>query len=188
MSRGHPAVFHSRIASLPLVGRGKVRDLYALGENHLLIVTTDRLSAFDVVMREPIPGKGEVLNTLSLRWFSRFESIVQNHLSGIDPASVVLPEERNEVRGRSVVALRLQPLPIEAVVRGYLIGSGWKDYQREGAVSGVRLPPGCNLPRVLPNRSSRPQPRQRRESMTSTSMRRRLKGGSVARFPQRSAD
>jgi phosphoribosylaminoimidazole-succinocarboxamide synthase len=145
VSRGHPAVFHSRIASLPLVGRGKVRDLYALDEHHLLIVTTDRLSAFDVVMREPIPGKGEVLNTLSLRWFSRFESIVKNHLTGIDPVAVVLPEERDQVRGRSVVAMRLQPLPIEAVVRGYLIGSGWKDYQREGAVSGVRLPQGLQL-------------------------------------------
>jgi len=145
VTREHPAVFHSRIASLPLLGRGKVRDLYALDEHHLLIVTTDRLSAFDVVMGEPIPGKGEVLNTLSLQWFARFESIVQNHLTGIDPVSVVLPEERDQVRGRSVVAMRLRPLPIEAVVRGYLIGSGWKDYQREGAVSGVRLPKGLQL-------------------------------------------
>jgi len=135
----------SRIASLALIGRGKVRDLYALGKDRLLIVTSDRLSAFDVVMGEPIPGKGAVLNTLSLAWFRRFAALVPHHLTGVDPESVVEASESDQVRGRSVVAMRLQPLPVEAVVRGYLIGSGWKDYQRDGAVSGVRLPPGLPL-------------------------------------------
>lgn len=143
-------IFHSRIDSLPLIGRGKVRDLYAIDDGHLLIVTTDRLSAFDVVLPQAIPGKGVVLNTLSLQWFRRFAPIVANHLTGIDPEAVVHAGERDQVRGRSVVAMRLQALPIEAVVRGYLIGSGWKDYQRVGAVSGIRLPEGLLLASRLP--------------------------------------
>jgi phosphoribosylaminoimidazole-succinocarboxamide synthase len=135
---------------LPLVHRGKVRDSYAIGDDKLLIVTTDRLSAFDVVMREPIPDKGRVLNALSGFWFERLASLVPNHLTGIAPEAVVAPDEIDQVRGRAVVALRLKPLPIEAVVRGYLIGSGWKDYQRDGAVCGIRLPGGLKLASRLP--------------------------------------
>ncbi|GAB4174712.1 MAG: phosphoribosylaminoimidazolesuccinocarboxamide synthase [Rhodocyclaceae bacterium] len=144
-------VFETRIASLPLLGRGKVRDLYAVGEGHLLIVTTDRLSAFDVILPDPIPGKGRVLTAVSSFWFARLAHIVPNHLTGIDPESVVRGEdEREQVRGRSVVVRRLKPLPIEAVVRGYLIGSGWKDYRAGGTVCGIRLPEGLKLAQRLP--------------------------------------
>ncbi|GAB4436088.1 MAG: phosphoribosylaminoimidazolesuccinocarboxamide synthase [Rhodocyclaceae bacterium] len=144
-------VFETRIASLPLLGRGKVRDLYAVGEEHLLIVTTDRLSAFDVILPDPIPGKGRVLTAVSSFWFARLAHIVPNHLTGIDPESVVRGEdEREQVRGRSVVVRRLKPLPVEAVVRGYLIGSGWKDYRAGGTVCGIRLPEGLKLAQRLP--------------------------------------
>jgi phosphoribosylaminoimidazole-succinocarboxamide synthase len=146
-----PVLFESDIRSLPRVHRGKVRDSYAVGEDNLLLVTTDRLSAFDVVMAQPIPDKGRVLNEMSNFWFDRLASIVPNHLTGIDPESVVAPGEIAQVRGRAVVVRRLQPLPIEAVVRGYLIGSGWKDYQRTGAVCGVALPPGLLLAAQLPD-------------------------------------
>jgi phosphoribosylaminoimidazole-succinocarboxamide synthase len=145
-----PVLFESNIRSLPRVHRGKVRDSYAVGEDKLLLVTTDRLSAFDVVMAQPIPDKGRVLNEMSNFWFDRLASIVPNHLTGIDPESVVAAGEIAQVRGRAVVVRRLQPLPIEAVVRGYLIGSGWKDYQRTGAVCGVALPPGLRLAAQLP--------------------------------------
>jgi len=140
----------STLQSLPLVYRGKVRDTYAVGADRLLIVTTDRISAFDVVMREPIPGKGHVLNAMSEFWFARLAGIGPNHLTGIDPQSVVAPAEREQVAGRSVVALRLQPLPIEAVVRGYLIGSGWSDYCRDGKVCGIALAPGLQQAQQLP--------------------------------------
>jgi phosphoribosylaminoimidazole-succinocarboxamide synthase len=130
------------IRSLPLVHRGKVRDTYAVGADRLLIVTSDRISAFDVVMDQPIPGKGRVLQAMTELWFARLAHLGPNHLTGIDPESVVAPGERDQVRGRSVVAMRLAPLPLEAVVRGYLAGSGWSDYQRDGAVCGVRLPAG----------------------------------------------
>jgi phosphoribosylaminoimidazole-succinocarboxamide synthase len=134
-------LFESSIGSLPRIGRGKVRDLYAVGEDRMLIVASDRLSAFDVVLPDPIPDKGRVLTQLSNFWFGRLGHVVPNHLTGIDPESVVQGEaERAQVRGRSVVVRRLKPLPIEAVVRGYLIGSGWKDYQRMGAVCGIELP------------------------------------------------
>src|SRR5690606_1222398 len=122
------SLYQSSIASLPLLGRGKVRDNYAVGGDKLLIVTTDRLSAFDVVMSEPIPGKGRVLNQMSNFWFDQLRDIVPNHLTGIAPESVVSPDEVPQVRGRAVVARRLNPILVEAVVRGYLIGSGWKDY------------------------------------------------------------
>jgi phosphoribosylaminoimidazole-succinocarboxamide synthase len=145
-----PVLFESDIRSLPRVHRGKVRDSYAVGEDKLLLVTTDRLSAFDVVMAQPIPDKGRVLNEMSNFWFDRLASIVPNHLTGIDPESVVAAGEIAQVRGRAVVVRRLQPLPIEAVVRGYLIGSGWKDYQRTGAVCGVALPPDLRLAAQLP--------------------------------------
>jgi phosphoribosylaminoimidazole-succinocarboxamide synthase len=136
-------LFESHIASLPLLGRGKVRDIYAVDDTRLLIVTSDRLSAFDVVLPDPVPDKGRVLTAVSAFWFARLAHIVPNHLTGIDPESVVQGEdERSQVRGRAVVARRLKPLPIEAVVRGYLIGSGWNDYQRSGAVCGIALPAG----------------------------------------------
>ena len=145
------ALFETSIASLPLVGRGKVRDIYSVDERRLLIVTTDRLSAFDVILPDPIPDKGRVLTQLSSFWFHTLAHVIANHLSGIDPESVVGAEdERAQVRGRSVVAWRLKPLPIEAVVRGYLIGSGWKDYQRSGSVCGVALPPGIKQAGRLP--------------------------------------
>ena len=136
------SLYQSSITSLPLLGRGKVRDNYAVGDDHILIVTTDRLSAFDVVMNEPIPAKGRVLNQMSNFWFDKLAAIVPNHLTGIAPESVVQPIEVDQVRGRAVVAKRLQPIMVEAVVRGYLIGSGWKDYQATGAVCGIALPPG----------------------------------------------
>lgn len=145
-----PPMLESRVDSLPLVYRGKVRDTYALGDDCLLIITSDRISAFDVIMREPIPGKGQVLNAMSNFWFARLADAGPNHLTGIDPASVVRPEERDQVAGRAVVAQRLKPLPIEAVVRGYLAGSGWSDYTRDGHVCGIRLPPGLQQAQQLP--------------------------------------
>ena len=144
------ALYESSIRSLPLIARGKVRDLYAVGESHVLMVTSDRLSAFDVVMTEPIPGKGKVLHEMSMFWFDRLSALVPNHLTDIDPESVVAPGERDQVKGRSVVAIRLKPLPVEAVARGYLIGSGWKDYQRDQAVCGVPLPAGLQQAAKLP--------------------------------------
>jgi phosphoribosylaminoimidazole-succinocarboxamide synthase len=143
-------LFHSTITSLPRVYRGKVRDSYAVGDDRLLIVTTDRLSAFDVVMSQPIPDKGRVLNALSNFWFDKLAAIVPNHLTGVAPESVVAASEAEQVRGRAVVAMRLKPIPVEAVVRGYLIGSGWKDYRATGAVCGIALPPGLALAARLP--------------------------------------
>ena len=144
-------VYESRIASLPLIARGKVRDIYAVGEQQMLIVTSDRLSAFDVILPDPIPDKGRVLTAVSSFWFERLAHIVPNHLTGIDPESVVQgEEERAQVRGRAVVVKRLKPLPVEAVVRGYLIGSGWKDYQKTGAVCGIPLPAGLKMAQKLP--------------------------------------
>jgi phosphoribosylaminoimidazole-succinocarboxamide synthase len=143
-------MLQSRLHSLPLVYRGKVRDTYAVGSDRLLIITTDRLSAFDVVMNEPIPGKGHVLNALSNFWFDRLAREVPNHLTGIEPESVVAADEVEQVRGRAVVARRLKPLPIEAVVRGYLIGSGWSDYQSSGRVCGIELPPAMTMASRLP--------------------------------------
>ena len=144
------ALFESTIKSLQLLGRGKVRDIYAIDADKLLIVTSDRLSAFDVVLPDPIPGKGTVLTQLANFWFEKLSYILPNQLTGIDPESVVAPEERDQVRGRGLVVKRLKPLPIEAVVRGYLIGSGWKDYQRTGSVCGLALPAGLQLASRLP--------------------------------------
>lgn len=135
-------LYESTITSLPLLARGKVRDNYAVGDDRILMVATDRLSAFDVVMSEPIPGKGEILTKMALFWFDKLKDIVPNHLTGEDPESVVAPEEREQVRGRSMLVKRLKPLPIEAVVRGYLAGSGWKEYQQTQSVCGIALPPG----------------------------------------------
>lgn len=144
------ALFESSIASLPLIGRGKVRDIYGIDATKMLIVTTDRLSAFDVVLPDPIPGKGAVLTALANFWFGRLGHIVANHLTGIDPVTVVAPDEQDQVCGRAMVVRKLKPLPIEAVVRGYLIGSGWKDYLATGNVCGIALPAGLRMAEQLP--------------------------------------
>ena len=144
------ALLSSSITSLPLLARGKVRDNYAVGNDRILMVATDRLSAFDVVMGEPSPGKGELLTRMALWWFAQLGDIVPNHLTGDDPESVVTVEERAQVRGRSMLVKRLKPLPVEAVVRGYLAGSGWSEYQAHQAVCGVVLPPGLVNASQLP--------------------------------------
>lgn len=145
------ALYESHIDDLELIARGKVRDIYAVDATHMLVVTTDRLSAFDVVLPQPIPGKGEVLTRLSNFWFARTADLVPNHLTDIDVAAV-LPDraQRRLLGARAVVVRRLRPLPVEAIVRGYLIGSGWRDYQRDGAVCGVRLPAGLRQADRLP--------------------------------------
>ena len=146
-----PTIFESSITSLPLLGRGKVRDIYAVDDDHLLIVTTDRLSAFDVIFADPVPGKGAVLTAVANFWFGKLAHVIPNQLTGIDPESVVSGDaERAQVAGRSIVVRRLTPLPIEAVARGYLIGSGWKDYQASGSVCGIALPAGLQLAQALP--------------------------------------
>lgn len=144
------SLYQSTITSLPLLGRGKVRENYAVGDDKILIVTSDRLSAFDVVMNEPIPTKGQVLNQMSDFWFEKLKDIVPNHLTGIAPESVVAPDEVAQVKNRAVVAKRLQPILVEAVVRGYLIGSGWNDYKASGSVCGVALPAGLKQAEKLP--------------------------------------
>ena len=144
------ALYATSIHSLPLLAKGKVRDTYIIDDDHLLMITTDRLSAFDVVMNEAIPDKGRVLNQMSNFWFAQLEGIVPNHLTGIDPCSVVAPDEVEQVRGRSVVVKRLEPIMVEAVVRGYIIGTGWKDYLATGEVCGITLPSGMQLAEKLP--------------------------------------
>ena len=144
------ALYESQIKTLPRIGKGKVRDIYAVGEDKMLIVTSDRLSAFDVVLNDPIPDKGRVLNEMANFWFSKLGHIVPNQLTGIDPESVVSESEKPQVRGRSIVVKKLKPLPIEAVVRGYIIGSGWKDYQKTGRVCGIELPKGLQQAQKLP--------------------------------------
>ena len=144
------ALYESHIRSLPRLGKGKVRDIYAVGSDKMLIVTSDRLSAFDVVLSDPIPDKGRVLNEMANFWFERLGHIVPNQLTGIDPESVVAEDEKAQVRGRSVVVQKLKPLPIEAVVRGYIIGSGWKDYQKSGKICGIELPRGLQQAQKLP--------------------------------------
>src|SRR5438477_112635 len=143
-------LYESRIKTLPRIGRGKVRDIYALGNDKMLIVTSDLLSAFDVVLADPMPGKGRVLNEMAHFWFQRVGHVVPKQLTGIEPETVVKPEEREQVRGRSLVVKKLKPLPIEAVVRGYIIGSGWKDYQKTGKVCGIELPRGLQQAQKLP--------------------------------------
>jgi phosphoribosylaminoimidazole-succinocarboxamide synthase len=144
-------LFESSIPELPLLGRGKVRDIYNIDDNHLLIVTTDRLSAYDVVLPDPIPGKGQVLTQISLFWFRMMADIIDNQLTNLTVDDVVKdPEAREQLRGRSLVVKRLKPLPIEAVVRGYLIGSGWRDYLETGEVCGIDLPEGLKLAQKLP--------------------------------------
>ncbi|TSE30147.1 Phosphoribosylaminoimidazole-succinocarboxamide synthase [Tepidimonas thermarum] len=148
------ALHTSNLTSLPLLARGKVRDNYAVGDDRILMVATDRISAFDVIMGEPIPGKGELLTRLSLFWFDKLgpkgANLCPIHLTGDDPESVVAPHEREQVRGRSMLVKRLRPIPVEAVVRGYLAGSGWKEYQQSQSVCGVPLPPGLRNASRLP--------------------------------------
>jgi phosphoribosylaminoimidazole-succinocarboxamide synthase len=145
------ALYESKLSGLELVSQGKVRDIYSVDEKHLLIVTTDRLSAFDVILPDPIPGKGAVLTNMSNFWFARTKNIVPNHLSDIALQDVLTnADERATVGDRAIVVKRLQPLPVEAVVRGYLIGSGWKDYQQTGAVCGIALPAGMEMAEQLP--------------------------------------
>lgn len=150
------SALHTSALSLPLLARGKVRDNYAVGDDRILMVASDRLSAFDVIMGEPIPGKGVLLTQMALFWFERLgkngANICPNHLTGESPESVVKPEEVPQVTGRSMLVQRLKPIPIEAVVRGYLAGSGWKEYQENGAICGVPLPAG------LQNASKLPEP------------------------------
>jgi len=146
------ALHESSLHSLPLLARGKVRDNYAVGEDRLLMIASDRLSAFDVVMGEPIPGKGALLTRMALFWFDKLGHIVPNHLTGEDPLSVVAADEVPQVRDRAMLVKRLKPLPVEAVVRGYLAGSGWKEYQESQSVCGEQLPAG------LKNASKLPQP------------------------------
>ena len=144
------ALHTSALTSLPLLARGKVRDNYAVGDDRILMVASDRLSAFDVIMGEPIPGKGELLTQMALFWFGKLGHIVPNHLTGEAPESVVTPAEAPQVRGRSMLVQRLKPIPIEAVVRGYLAGSGWKEYQESRSVCGVPLPDGLTNAAKLP--------------------------------------
>jgi phosphoribosylaminoimidazole-succinocarboxamide synthase len=146
-----PALYKSAIHSLRLINSGKVRDIYAVDEQHMLIVTTDRISAFDVILPDPIPGKGAVLTALSNFWFHRTRNVIDNHLRDV-PLARVLPDagERVPIEGRGIVVKKLKPLLVEAVVRGYIIGSGWKDYQKTGAICGIKLPTGLRLAEKLP--------------------------------------
>ncbi|MFN9779444.1 MAG: phosphoribosylaminoimidazolesuccinocarboxamide synthase [Alphaproteobacteria bacterium] len=143
-------MLYSDIKSLEFLHRGKVRDIYAVGKDRLLVVQTDRLSAFDVILPNPIPGTGQVLTALSNFWFARLGHVVANHLTGVDPVSVVAPAERGQVEGRAMVVRRLKPLMIEAVVRGYVVGSGWKEYQSSGSICGISLPAGLKQAERLP--------------------------------------
>ena len=144
------ALHTSALKSLALLARGKVRDNYAVGDDRILMVASDRISAFDVIMGEPIPGKGALLTQMALFWFEQLQDVCPNHLTGEAPESVVLPEEMAQVRGRSMLVQRLQPLPVEAVVRGFLAGSGWQEYQATQSVCGVALPPGLRNAERLP--------------------------------------
>jgi len=150
MSSTETALFESSLASLEFLHRGKVRDIYAVDADKLLIVQTDRLSAFDVILPTPVPGKGRVLTAMSNFWFEKLGHIMPNHLTGIAPESVVVAMEREQVAGRAFVVKRLRPLPLEAIVRGYVVGSGWKDYQKTGAICGIMLPAGLQEAAKLP--------------------------------------
>jgi phosphoribosylaminoimidazole-succinocarboxamide synthase len=144
-------LYESNLKSLKRIGKGKVRDIYAVDGDKMMILVSDRLSAFDVVLSDPIPDKGRVLTELANFWFAKLGHVVPNHLTGIDPESVVKGEdEKAQVRGRAIVVKKLKPLPIEAVVRGYIIGSGWKDYQASGKICGIELPKGLKQAQKLP--------------------------------------
>ena len=150
MTLNHSTLFESSLKSLKFLHRGKVRDLYAVDADKLLVIQTDRLSAFDVIMPDPIPEKGRVLTEMSFWWFRKLGHVIPNHLTGIAPESVVAPEDRAQVEGRAMVVRKFKPLMIEAVVRGYIIGSGWKDYQKTGKVCGIQLPAGLKEAQQLP--------------------------------------
>jgi phosphoribosylaminoimidazole-succinocarboxamide synthase len=150
MVSNHSTLFESSLKSLKFLHRGKVRDLYALGKDKLLVIQTDRLSAFDVILPDPIPEKGRVLTEMSFFWFRKLAHVVPNHLTDMKPETVVAESERGQVEGRAMVVKRLQPLKIEAVVRGYVIGSGWSDYQHTGAICGIALPKGMKQAQKLP--------------------------------------
>lgn len=143
-------LLETNIKSLPFLHRGKVRDIYAVGDDKLLVVQTDRLSAFDVILDDPIPNKGRILTTISNFWFNKFGHLMPNHETGIDPLSVVEASERAQVEGRAMVVKKFTPLGIEAIVRGYIIGSGWKDYQKTGSICGILLPEGLREAEKLP--------------------------------------
>jgi phosphoribosylaminoimidazole-succinocarboxamide synthase len=143
-------LLETNLKSLPLLHRGKVRDIYAVGDDKLLVVQTDRLSAFDVILDDPIPNKGQILTAMSNFWFKKFGHLMPNHETGIDPVSVVADDERDQVEGRAIVVKKFTPLKIEAIVRGYIIGSGWKDYQKTGAICGIALPAGLQEAQKLP--------------------------------------
>jgi phosphoribosylaminoimidazole-succinocarboxamide synthase len=150
MTSNHSTLFESSLKSLKFLHRGKVRDLYAVDGDKLLVIQTDRLSAFDVILPDPIPEKGRVLTEMSLWWFRKLGHVIANHLTGVAPESVVAPDERGQVAGRAMVVRKFKPLMIEAVVRGYIIGSGWKDYQKTGMVCGIQLPQGLKEAQKLP--------------------------------------
>ncbi len=143
------ALYETKL-NLPLIQKGKVRDIYAIGDKNMLIVTTDRISAFDVVLEEPIASKGAVLTTISNFWFNKTKHIVANHLDNMALSNILTVDEANQVGSRAIIVKKLKPLPVEAIVRGYLIGSGWKDYQKTGAVCGIKLPPNLELAGKLP--------------------------------------
>lgn len=143
-------ILETNLKSLPFLHRGKVRDIYAVGNDKLLVVQTDRLSAFDVILDDPIPNKGKFLTAMSNFWFKKFADLMPTHTTDIDPVSVVAPEERGQVEGRAIVVKKLTPLGIECIVRGYIIGSGWKDYQKTGAICGITLPAGLQEAQKLP--------------------------------------
>ena len=167
-------IFESSLASLELLNRGKVRDIYAVDEQHLLFVASDRLSAFDVVLPDPIPGKGEVLTQVSLFWFARMAERVRNHLADVPLEDVLEGDELEALRHQALVVRRLRPLPVEAIVRGYIIGSGWKDYVASGTVSGVDLPAGLaqaeELPEVIFTPSTKAQVGLHDENITFDTM------------------
>ncbi len=144
------SVHQTQIDTLPLLARGKVRDIYQLDDHHLLFVTTDRISAFDVVLPNPIPGKGEILTRISNFWFEKSSALIPNHLTDLDLADYVSADEYEILKDRSVIVKKLKPLPVEAIVRGYIIGSGWKDYQATGSICGIELPAGLQLAGKLP--------------------------------------
>ena len=178
-------LLQTSINSLPFLHRGKVRDIYAVGEDRLLVIQTDRLSAFDVILDDPIPGKGEVLTAMSNFWFGKLGHLMPHHMTGIDPESVVSGEaERAQVRGRAMVVKRFKPLSIEAIVRGYIIGSGWKDYQKTGALCGIALPAGLKeagkLPQTLFTPSTKAPAGQHDENISFAEAEQRV-GREVAR-------
>jgi len=144
------AVHQTHLQNLPLIARGKVRDIYQIDEQHLLFVTTDRISAFDVIMPNPVPGKGEILTRISNFWFNKSAGLIPNHLSDLPLADVLSAADYEQLKLRSVVVKKLRPLPVEAIVRGYIIGSGWKDYQTSGTICGIALPEGLKLAEQLP--------------------------------------